>query len=167
MFCTFCGASIPDGGTFCQQCGKSSSELKTTTRSQPVMDKEKRRLVVIGIFVAVLIFIVIAATNHDPSKDDPLENPSLKSYIQVQSECQDMVKSLMKYPSSFSSSMLGYRPEEEKVFKHNGQAGTVTIDFSVKNSFGMEISGSAQCYTPGNNKVTLRTAVLEDGTTIF
>ena len=59
MFCTNCGASLPDGAKFCTSCGAQLDGAQPATAPQPA--RRRRRGPVIAIVCAVVVLLAAAA----------------------------------------------------------------------------------------------------------
>jgi predicted nucleic acid-binding Zn ribbon protein len=64
MFCNFCGVSIPNGGKFCPQCGKSQVVVEN-----PPKKKINVWLVLAGVFVLVLAVAIGSESDQQTAQD--------------------------------------------------------------------------------------------------
>jgi hypothetical protein len=71
MFCSFCGASVPPGLSYCNRCGADlrSKENETTKRSTPSPNILVAGIVVVstvGLFAVILLMVVMSDVLRSP-----------------------------------------------------------------------------------------------------
>lgn len=175
MFCNSCGAQWAERSKFCGQCGHAL----VTVPADPAVPVPKPSIISDGqvlkqsievainkhpvlsiILTLVLVFgsigllkSLVGGTSNDRYGG--------LTYDSASSQCSELVKKQLRYPSSFEDV---WKPGDSVFRQKFPENGLIMINFSAKNSFGMPIEGQAHCMAEDNGKVTLIGLLNEDGT---
>lgn len=113
MFCHNCGNSIPDGSTFCPNCGaqQETSPSSGTPAAQP---KKKKRILLICIGVAVAVLVVSRLVSLLPGSRETEQATEVSTYETPLDSLVEFVEtgssSALKnvYPEKYIDAMLEY-----------------------------------------------------------
>ncbi|HRQ63890.1 MAG TPA: zinc ribbon domain-containing protein [Xanthomonadaceae bacterium] len=146
--CPNCGASASDDAIVCPEC-QAEIGPHTMPASRPSYEPQQFANVVGGVVLvgAVALFILLLSRCSGTTQQSTTRPSSTVPNAAVQA-CRDRVRSNANHPSTVSFATFGQSTDA------GGPGGgyRVRLDFTAKNSFGLELKFQALCvFAPGSS----------------